>query len=63
MSVIYGVVSTLVNLCNAYDKQEIIPEMLGNYTHFIYLQFVSMIDKKKINRTCQICQASRSGTT
>lgn len=27
-SVIYGVVSTLVNLCNAYDKQEIIPEML-----------------------------------
>ena len=25
---IYGVVSTLVNLCNAYDKQEIIPEML-----------------------------------
>lgn len=28
MSVIYGVVSTLVNLCNAYDKQEIIPEMI-----------------------------------
>ena len=28
ISVIYGVVSTLVNLCNAYDKQEIIPEML-----------------------------------
>ncbi|XP_046608289.1 protein unc-45 homolog B [Neodiprion virginianus] len=27
-SVIYGVVTTLVNLCNAYDKQEIIPEML-----------------------------------
>lgn len=25
---VYGVVSTLVNLCNAYDKQEIIPEML-----------------------------------
>ena len=25
---IYGVVSTLVNLCNAYDKQEIIPEMI-----------------------------------
>ena len=34
MSVIYGVVSTLVNLCNAYDKQEIIPEMLGNYSFF-----------------------------
>jgi hypothetical protein len=47
MSVIYGVVSTLVNLCNAYDKQEIIPEMLGNATHLIYLQFVSIIDKKK----------------
>lgn len=28
LSVVYGVVSTLVNLCNAYDKQEIIPEML-----------------------------------
>ncbi|XP_001600626.2 protein unc-45 homolog B [Nasonia vitripennis] len=27
-SVVYGVVTTLVNLCNAYDKQEIIPEML-----------------------------------
>ncbi|KAK0176381.1 hypothetical protein PV328_000524 [Microctonus aethiopoides] len=27
-SVIYGVITTLVNLCNAYDKQEIIPEML-----------------------------------
>ena len=24
----YAVVSTLVNLCNAYDKQEIIPEMI-----------------------------------
>ncbi|KAI5722706.1 hypothetical protein M8J76_012346 [Diaphorina citri] len=24
----YGVVTTLVNLCNAYDKQEIIPEMI-----------------------------------
>ncbi|XP_043262644.1 protein unc-45 homolog B [Colletes gigas] len=27
-SVIYGVVTTLVNLCNAYDKQEMIPEMI-----------------------------------
>ncbi|KAF7987508.1 hypothetical protein HCN44_003270 [Aphidius gifuensis] len=27
-SVLYGVVTTLVNLCNAYDKQEIIPEMI-----------------------------------
>ncbi|XP_014221406.1 protein unc-45 homolog B [Trichogramma pretiosum] len=27
-SVVYGVVTTLVNLCNAYDKQEILPEML-----------------------------------
>lgn len=27
-SVVYGVVTTLVNLCNAYDKQEIIPEMM-----------------------------------
>jgi len=27
-SVIYGVVTTLVNLCNAYDKQELIPEMI-----------------------------------
>lgn len=27
-SVVYGVVTTLVNLCNAYDKQEIIPEMV-----------------------------------
>ncbi|XP_011494879.1 PREDICTED: protein unc-45 homolog B [Ceratosolen solmsi marchali] len=27
-SIIYGVVTTLVNLCNAYDKQEIIPEMI-----------------------------------
>ena len=24
----YGVVTTLVNLCNAYDKQEILPEMV-----------------------------------
>ncbi|GBP70060.1 Protein unc-45 homolog B [Eumeta japonica] len=27
-SALYGVVTTLVNLCNAYDKQEILPEML-----------------------------------
>ncbi|CAD1478878.1 unnamed protein product, partial [Heterotrigona itama] len=27
-SVVYGVVTTLVNLCNAYDKQELIPEMI-----------------------------------
>lgn len=27
-SVLYGVVTTIVNLCNAYDKQEIIPEMV-----------------------------------
>lgn len=27
-SVLYGVVTTLVNLCNAYDKQEMIPEMI-----------------------------------
>lgn len=27
-SVLFGVVTTLVNLCNAYEKQEIIPEMI-----------------------------------
>lgn len=27
-SVIYGVITTLVNLCNAYEKQEVIPEMV-----------------------------------
>ncbi|XP_047538190.1 protein unc-45 homolog B [Vanessa atalanta] len=27
-SCLYGVVTTLVNLCNAYDKQELMPEML-----------------------------------
>ncbi|CAF4884750.1 unnamed protein product [Pieris macdunnoughi] len=27
-SCVYGVVTTLVNLCNAYEKQEIMPEML-----------------------------------
>ncbi|XP_063540914.1 protein unc-45 homolog B [Cydia strobilella] len=27
-SCLYGVVTTLVNLCNAYDKQEVLPEML-----------------------------------
>lgn len=27
-SVVYGVVTTLVNLCNAYDKQEVVPEMV-----------------------------------
>nr|CAI5817254.1 unnamed protein product [Callosobruchus analis] len=27
-SALFGVVTTLVNLCNAYDKQEIIPEMV-----------------------------------
>ncbi|XP_011163393.1 protein unc-45 homolog B [Solenopsis invicta] len=27
-SILYGVVTTLVNLCNAYDKQELIPEMI-----------------------------------
>lgn len=27
-SALYGVVTTLVNLCNAYEKQEIVPEML-----------------------------------
>ncbi|KAF2355056.1 UNC-45/Cro1/She4 central domain [Trinorchestia longiramus] len=28
LNCVYGVVTTLVNLCNAYDKQEIIPEMV-----------------------------------
>lgn len=28
MNCLYGVVATFVNLCNAYDKQEVIPEML-----------------------------------
>lgn len=28
MNCLYGVVATLVNLCNAYDKQEVIPEMV-----------------------------------
>lgn len=27
-NVIYGVVTTFVNLCNAYDKQEVLPEMV-----------------------------------
>lgn len=27
-SVLYGVVTTFVNLCNAYDKQELLPEMV-----------------------------------
>lgn len=27
-SVLYGVVTTLVNLCNCYEKQEVIPEMV-----------------------------------
>lgn len=27
-SALYGVVTTLVNLCNAYEKQEVLPEML-----------------------------------
>lgn len=27
-SVLYGVVTTLVNLCNAYDKQELVPELV-----------------------------------
>lgn len=27
-SVLYGVITTLVNLCNAYEKQEILPEMV-----------------------------------
>ena len=28
MNCLYGVVTTFANLCNAYDKQEIIPEMV-----------------------------------
>ena len=28
MNCLYGVVATFVNLCNAYDKQEVIPEMV-----------------------------------
>lgn len=28
LNCVYGVVTTLVNLCNAYDKQELIPEMV-----------------------------------
>ncbi|KAK4877862.1 hypothetical protein RN001_010368 [Aquatica leii] len=27
-SVLYGIITTLVNLCNAYEKQEILPEMV-----------------------------------
>uniref|UniRef100_A0A2P2HWV5 Protein unc-45 homolog B n=1 Tax=Hirondellea gigas TaxID=1518452 RepID=A0A2P2HWV5_9CRUS len=28
LNCVYGIVTTLVNLCNAYDKQEILPEMV-----------------------------------
>lgn len=28
MNCLYGVVTTFVNLCNAYDTQEVIPEMI-----------------------------------
>ena len=28
MNCLYGVVATFVNLCNAYDKEEVIPEMI-----------------------------------
>lgn len=62
-SVIYGVVTTLVNLCNAYDKQEMIPEMieLAKFAKHHIPEEHEFDDVDFVNK--RICTIAKAGVT
>ncbi|XP_024875499.1 protein unc-45 homolog B-like, partial [Temnothorax curvispinosus] len=57
-SVLFGVLTTLVNLCNAYDKQEHIPEMI-EFTKFVkyYFHKKPELDDNLEDRLCALAKA------
>ncbi|XP_011685099.1 PREDICTED: protein unc-45 homolog B [Wasmannia auropunctata] len=62
-SVLYGVVTTLVNLCNAYDKQELIPEMieLAKFAKHHIPEEHELDDVDFVNR--RLCVLANAGVT
>lgn len=62
-SVLYGVVTTLVNLCNAYDKQEIIPEMieLAKFAKHHIPEEHELDDVEFLNK--RLCVLAKAGVT
>ncbi|XP_014479651.1 PREDICTED: protein unc-45 homolog B [Dinoponera quadriceps] len=62
-SVIYGVVTTLVNLCNAYDKQEIIPEMveLAKFAKHHIPEEHELDEADFVNK--RLCSLAKAGVT
>lgn len=62
-SVLYGVVTTLVNLCNAYDKQELIPEMveLAKFAKHHIPQEHELDDTDFVNK--RLCTLAKAGVT
>lgn len=62
-SVLYGVVTTLVNLCNAYDKQEIIPEMieLAKFAKHHIPEEHELDDVEFVNK--RLCVLTKAGVT
>lgn len=62
-SVLYGVVTTLVNLCNAYDKQELIPEMieLAKFAKHHIPEEHELDDIDFVNK--RLCTLAKAGVT
>lgn len=62
-SVVYGVVTTLVNLCNAYDKQELIPEMieLAKFAKHHIPEEHELDDTDFVNK--RLCALAKAGVT
>ncbi|XP_070530497.1 protein unc-45 homolog B-like isoform X2 [Cardiocondyla obscurior] len=62
-SVLYGVVTTLVNLCNAYDKQELIPEMieLAKFAKHHIPEEHELDDVDFVNK--RLCALAKAGVT
>ncbi|XP_072758351.1 protein unc-45 homolog B [Anoplolepis gracilipes] len=62
-SVLYGVVTTLVNLCNAYDKQELIPEMveLAKFAKHHIPEEHELDDVEFVNK--RLCALAKAGVT
>ncbi|KYM75847.1 Protein unc-45 like protein A [Atta colombica] len=62
-SVLYGVVTTLVNLCNAYDKQELIPEMieLAKFAKHHIPEEHELDDIDFVNK--RLCALAKAGVT
>ncbi|XP_050453184.1 protein unc-45 homolog B [Cataglyphis hispanica] len=62
-SILYGVVTTLVNLCNAYDKQELIPEMieLAKFAKHHIPEEHELDDIDFVNK--RLCALAKAGVT